>query len=340
MDKYIGIDLGGSGIRFNDIDIVGKIGKERKAIVSPAMDHKSLTELILRNTEEIVKKIHHEGNNLRGIGFGSPGPLDYKKGVIETPPNLPKINKFPVVTILGELFPEYPIFLVHDADAALIGEQWQGAAKGFNNVAMVTFGTGIGFSVINNGLLIRGKGRASEAGHTDIYAGNEVRPCACGRINHWEPYVSTDGLTTTYCNIFKIKFETLMPEEKYNVSYRLREELTKSQSEKNKSDFRWPELTDKYCAHVVIGLRNILSNFDPECIILGGGIMTGNKPLLNVITDKWNKELFGAEALRVFKDKLAPMAIGTQLRLAELPNAGVVGAAKYVMDQLNPMENA
>lgn len=239
-----------------------------------------------------------------------------------------------MITIFGESFPEYPAFLVHDADAALLAEQWLGAAKGFNNVAMVTFGTGVGFSVIDNGHLIRGKGRASEAGHTDVYVGDEVRLCPCGRKNHWEAYVKTSGLAITYCNVFKIDPEILTIQEKYNISYRLREELAKNPDLAQNFDLRWSEVIDNYSTHVVIGLRNILSNFDPECIVLGGGIMTGNSLLLNNIKDKWHKDLFGTGKLREFKDKLAPMGIGTELRLAKLPDAGVIGAAKYAMDQV------
>lgn len=80
MDKYIGIDLGGSGIRFNDVDVSGNTGKERQAIFNSSIDNKGLTELVIRNTEEIVKRVHKEGNDIAGIGFGSPGPLNYKKG--------------------------------------------------------------------------------------------------------------------------------------------------------------------------------------------------------------------------------------------------------------------
>ena len=83
----------------------------------------------------------------------------------------------------------------------------------------------------------------------------------------------------------------------------------------------------QYCDHVVLGLRNILCNFDPECIILGGGILTDNYALLEAIKNAWNKFMFGN-----VKDSMAPLANSVQIKLASLPNAGVVGAAKYAMD--------
>src|SRR3989344_4955005 len=129
MDKFIGIDIGGSGIRFNDLDINGNAGEERQARIEPSINEADLTEVILSNLKVIVERVCSEGNKVAGIGFGSPGPLDFKKGIIETPPNLPNIKNVPIVKIIEKSFQDLPVFLVHDADAALLGEQWLGTAK-------------------------------------------------------------------------------------------------------------------------------------------------------------------------------------------------------------------
>lgn len=326
MDKYIGIDLGGSKIRFNDIDIDGNTGKEYQALISPGINNRGLIDLVIRNVEKLIKKVNNNGDNLIAIGFGSPGPLDYKKGIIERPPNLSEIKNLPIVKILGESFPEYPAFLVHDADAALIGERWLGAAKNFDNVTMATFGTGVGFAVIDNGRLIRGKGRASEAGHTSIDTGWR-RLCSCGRFSHWEAFVSTDGLAQTYQDAFHVTHK-LSLEEKYNISFEFRKWLSENPVIKSDSS-NWISVRSRYCDDVVLGLRNILCNFDPECIVLGGGIITGSEPLFNAIKERWNEYMF-----EKVEDSMAQMAKGMELRLAKLSNAGVIGAAKYAMDQI------
>ncbi len=319
MDKYIGIDLGGSKLRINDIDAKGKTSKEHQVIIAPSVINSALADISVRSVENIIKRVHKEGHNVAGIGYGSPGPLDYKRGVIETPPNLPNIKNLPIIKILGEHFPEYPAFLVHDADAALLAEQWLGAAKNFDNVAMVTAGTGLGFAVTNDRRLVRGKGRAAEAGHADIDV-EARRLCSCGRYNHWEAFVSTDGLARTYCDVFGEKFEDLNQEERYNVSFEMRKWQSSREGKPG-----WLSVFDRYSTHVVLGLRNVLCNFNPECIVLGGGIMSGNEELVSDIRKFMSPGLMG---------KMAPLAVGVEIRLASLPNAGVVGAAKYAMDSL------
>ena len=324
MDKFVGIDLGGSQIRFNDVDAKGNTGQETCCFLVSSTTDDELVEAIVQKTYAIVKRVQNDGDRVLGIGFGSPGPLDYRRGIIETPPNLPKIKNLPIIKILGERvrFSQYPAFLVHDADAALLGEQWLGAARNFRNVAMVTFGTGLGFAVTNDGKLVRGKGRAVEAGHTSIDVGYR-RYCSCGRSNCWEAFVSTKGLAATYCEAFSLELSALNQEEIYNVSFKFKQWLAK------RDNSRWVLVLSQYCDHVVMGLRNILCNFDPERIVLGGGIMTGNQLLLEAIEKRWQEYMFGK-----IKDSISVMAGDLEIKLAELPNAGVIGAAKYAMDCL------
>lgn len=321
--RYIGIDLGGSKIRFGYIDSLGNIGCDYQTMLKDFVDNTELTEIVICNLQHLMAKIREEKNEVDGIGFGSPGPLDYKRGIIETPPNLSNIRHLPIVKILNESFSEYSTFLVHDADAALIGEQWLGAAAGFKNVSMVTLGTGVGFAVMDNDRLIRGKGRASEMGHTDINI-NAHRTCSCGRANHWEAYVGTDGLVRTYCDVFDQEFSTMSSRDKYDISFEFRNWLS------HQYNSIWKQILNFYCDHMILGLKNILCSFDPECIVLGGGIINGNEPLFQAIKKKWDESRSDS-----LKDKMASMAIGTELRLAKLPNAGVIGAAKYAMDMVH-----
>ncbi len=322
MDKYIGIDLGGSHLRINDVDSDGKFGKEREVIVTSLLNNATLEEILIRCIGEVAKRVMDKGNNIAGIGLGSPGPLNYKKGIIEMTPNLPNLENFPAVDILGSSFPKYPSFLVHDSDAALLGEQWLGAAKNFQNVAMFTFGTGLGSAILSGGRLIRGNGRAVEAGHTDIDVG-ERRLCSCGRYNHWEAFVNTDGLVRTHYKAFQLPFVHSSPEQRQNISVMFRGWLS------HRVDSKWSIVLSQYCEHVVLGLRNIVCNFNPECIILGGGILTGNEELLEAIKKRWHEYMF-----ENIKDNMVPLAEGVEIRLAKLSNAGVVGAAKYAMDQV------
>ncbi|GGD50447.1 ROK family protein [Paenibacillus nasutitermitis] len=191
-----GIDIGGTkcavslGLARKDgIDI---LAKERFATPSSP-------ELALLRFEETLKQLLQglEGANgegkpvLAGIGISCGGPLDSKKGLILSPPNLPGWDRIDVVGYFTERF-EVPAGLQNDANACAVAEWKWGAGQGLDNVIFLTFGTGMGSGLILNGRLYSGTNdMAGEVGHLRI---EDEGPIGYGKEGSFEGFCSGGGI--------------------------------------------------------------------------------------------------------------------------------------------------
>lgn len=126
------------------------------------------------------------------IGIASAGPLDCAAGLVVRSPNL----AFPEVPLREPLVERFdlPVFLLNDCRAGALGERWQGAGQGVENLVYVTLSTGIGGGAVVNGLLLLGRsGNAGEVGHLFVDGGYGC-VCGCGHPGHWEAYASGTGM--------------------------------------------------------------------------------------------------------------------------------------------------
>ncbi len=315
-ELFLGIDLGGSGLRSGLVNTGGtKILNLPETNFEPgSLNNDKLTRLLVEKIKSAINvKI---GKDITAIGIGSPGPLNPVTGIIECPPNL-KVNSFPVIEIIGKYFARIPAFLLNDADASLLGEAWKGVAQGFENVVMLTLGTGVGSGVIAGGKLQRGRGKGAEWGHATIYASGERRLCGCGNLNCLEAFVGTEGLVKNYCRIFKVPREIISA---IVVRHFLIEFADVVNSKEERNNFH--KVADSYCLHLVEGIRNIVCVHHPECVVLGGGIIQHNRYLFNRV-----KEL-----LSETNNGMASLMKGTKIGLAKFERPGVIGAAKHAID--------
>ena len=319
IELFLGIDLGGSHISAWLLDRNGnthnpftKIGINSSLSSEELVDH--LMGLI--NT----RRTPTWNYNVLAIGLAGPGPLDPHQGVIINPPNLPNIKNLEVIKILREKT-GLPAFLINDADAAVLGEQWHGSAKGFKNIVMLSLGTGVGSEVILNERLQRGRGMAAEWGHTTIIGHNttssichrEDRVCSCGRLNCLEAFCGTEGLAKTYCEAFGVRRIDLSSEFVEEISKKMRKH-------QGQGDFRWGKLIEIYCNDLAEGIINIINVHQPDCVILGGGIA------FDYIVERVKR------LLQDTGNKLEIMARGGDVRVAINLQSGIIGAAKQAMD--------
>jgi len=313
QDLFLGIDLGGTGMRAAIYDASGVLVITYEDIsFKSSPDNKLLAdnlELIIRRAS--ITKAADKGQ-IVVWGLASPGPLDPHKGIIECPPNL-KVKNFGVVSHLQKKFPDLRGYLLNDADAALLGEYQWGVAKGFKHVIGIFAGTGLGTACISNYKLQRGLGKGGGWGHNTIYGLGENRKCVCGNINCWEAFCGTQGLAKTYRKIFKTRSE-LTREQVFQISRDLRSDL---------DDSRVKTVFALYASHFCEGLINMVCAYHPECIVLGGGIIKGNDLLLQYINKRIN----------IAKRKLLSGALleGVVVKLAQAEVPGLLGAAAYAM---------
>jgi glucokinase len=292
LAKAIGVDLGGTKAIFVLVDEYGRILKKKK--YATPKEKKEILRMLVRGIKEIKGK-----EKVAGIGLGLAGFLDSKRGIMRFSPNIPAINNMNFKTYLKRHFKEKLVF-ENDANAFVVAEYAVSYKKKYKNIVGITLGTGIGSGVIVDGTLIKGRGYASELGHmiVDFSSGDR---CACGNPGCFEEL--TDGKA-----LFR-KAQKLGLNVKDNI------ELAELARKGNKVAKRAIEEIAEYLA---LGLVNIINIFDPEAIVIGGGL-ANIELLIEEAKKKLKKYRIVRKNLNILKAKLgddAP-AVGAALLALE-----------------------
>ncbi|MGL4253345.1 MAG: ROK family protein, partial [Fusobacteriaceae bacterium] len=191
MRYYIGIDIGGtkmaSLISDENFNILSRKFFPTSSVPSPL----KTIEKIVKNIYEQLDELSIEKNSIKSIGISCGGPLNSKRGVILSPPNLPGWDNIEIVRILKEIF-KVPVYLQNDANACALAEWKLGAGRGFENLIFLTFGTGMGAGLILNSRLYSGKNDcAGEVGHVRL---TPEGPIGFGKSGSFEGYCSGGGI--------------------------------------------------------------------------------------------------------------------------------------------------
>ncbi|MBU3229215.1 ROK family protein [Clostridium algidicarnis] len=309
-EYFIGIDLGGTKIAGVITDLKGNIIKESIIKTMAEYGDKAIVLRIINLIEDLIVSSGKTLEDIRAVGIGSPGPLDPKRGIIITTPNLPFEN-FDIITPIKEKF-NVPVFLDNDANVAAIGEHTLGAGKNTKNMVYITVSTGIGGGAIINGKIYRGNTfNALEIGHMTLLP--DGPKCNCGNYGCFEALASgtaiskrakeavESGRDTSLLNYFKI------------TSYEVFKEAEKGDSVSM-------HIIDSSLEYLGIGIANIITLFDPEVIILGGGVMKAGQIIFDRIKEVVDQRCFKNMASAC---KIVPSALGEK--------SGVIGAIALAM---------
>ena len=261
----IGIDIGGMSIKGAAVDSNGRVYEK---FSMPFIKGEPGEETIRKLAEIVKEYIAANGleNKIAGIGLGSPGTLDIKNGVVNYANNLGWENLH-VADIFHEILP-YPVRLTNDANAASLGEAKFGAGKSYNNIIMLTLGTGVGGGIIINGKLYEGnEGKGAELGHSVVVVDGEQ--CTCGRKGCLETYASATALIRETKKAMRLNKRSLMwkicPDIDL-VSGKIPFEAAK-QGDKTAID-----VLDNYIKYLGEGILNFCNIFRPNVIVMSGGI--------------------------------------------------------------------
>ena len=188
MKNYvIGVDLGGTKISTALSTFEGNIISQTVVPTNASEGELPVLNRIISSINEVINGANITINEVEAIGIGSPGPLDAKKGLIITTPNLPFKN-YNLVQPIKERF-NVPVYLDNDANVAAIGEFMFGAGKGKENIVFFTVSTGVGGGAVLNGQAYRGNtSNALEIGHMTV-APDGPR-CGCGNVGCLEAVAS------------------------------------------------------------------------------------------------------------------------------------------------------
>lgn len=305
---YIGVDLGGTKIYTAICNELGEIFNEEVIATEVDKGPEQIVDKIINSIKKVSKNIKAE--EVKAIGIGSPGPLNIKEGLIVSPPNLP-IRNFNIVDKIKSEF-KLPTFLDNDANAATLGEYIFGAGKGTENMIYITASTGVGGGAILNGKIYRGStSNALEIGHTTI--SRDGRVCGCGNRGCVESMSS---------GIYIEKMANdLMGEEK-ETTLKNYEKITAKEvfTEAAKGDQVSNYILSETLSYLGMAVANCANIFDPDKIIIGGGITKGG----SIVLDKINEEVKNRSLEPIYKNcKIEKAQLGDQ--------AGVIGAVALAM---------
>jgi len=191
MAEYsIGVDLGGTNLRAAAISTSGEI----LASISGRAELKAGRDAVIGDMVSAIVKLRDQvGSGLAGIGMGVPGFIIIEKGIIVGSPNLPALDGYALRDDMEKRLGT-AVVLENDANAAALGEKWIGAGKDYDDVVLLTLGTGIGGGIISGGRVLHGfLGMAGEIGHMTVVP--EGNPCGCGNRGCLEKHASATAIS-------------------------------------------------------------------------------------------------------------------------------------------------
>ena len=303
--KYVvGVDLGGTKIYTALVNLDGEIVKEITVKTEAEKGEKSVMDKLLGTIDTVLEGVNLD--EVRAIGVGSPGPLDVEKGLIVYTPNLPFKN-FKIVEPIKEKY-NIDTYLDNDANVATLSEFMFGAGKGTKNMVFVTVSTGIGGGAIINKNIYRGStSNALEIGHITVMQGGPR--CGCGNTGCAEALASGTAIGKRAKEALESKVETSL---RNYESVAAREVFIEAE----RGDKVSQEILHNALSYLGITMANIANSFDPDMIVVGGGVSQAGK----IVFDMINKEMERRCLTSIYNNcKVKPALLGGR--------AGVLGAA-------------
>lgn len=308
-----GVDIGGTAIKLGLFQTSGEL-MEKWSIPTRTQDK---GEYVLPDVIESVRSTLDERgipwDEVEGVGMGVPGPVK-EDGTVMRCVNL-GWDVFNIPEKIRTLEPRIHRFRVsNDVNAATLGEQWKGAAKGRKNVFMITLGTGIGGGLVINEKIVNGiGGGAGEIGHFTV-SHEESEPCKCGAYGCLEQYCSATGLV-------RCTRRALRNRDHLSTSLRDNEDLTAKLicEAAAAGDELALDLLAQLGERLGWALTAAAGTVDPEVFVIGGGLSNAGNILLNPIVRGYR-----AYAFHALQD--------VEFTLAKLGNdAGIYGCVRMLM---------
>jgi glucokinase len=327
--KYIvGVDIGGTNL------VTGCVAHDGGSIAAVHSEPTRAEEGSDAVVARIINLVRHAiaeckqadpGAEIIGIGVGAPGPLNTRTGVVLLTPNLGWVN-MPLRDRIEEGI-GLPTALDNDANCAVLGEWWMGAARGSTTAVGVTIGTGIGGGLILNGRLFHGASDcAGEIGHMTIEVNG--RRCKCGNYGCLEAYASGPAIARRAIEAIESGYDTLLPGK---VDGRL--ELITAQTvydAAHDGDALALDVVGDTAKFLGAGVANLVNIFNPEVVVICGGVTYAGDSLFVPLRRELSRRAFkpAVEVCRVVPGELS----GT---------AGVYGAARAFIEQrVSPQSRA
>ncbi len=313
----LALDIGGTSFRLALADGKAKILRRRSGPTWPAEGPEACLGRVKREIEELLSGLDIEA--IGGMGVGTAGPLELESGMLLHPPNLPGWHQVPLKSMLEESL-GFPVWLRNDVDLGALGEHRFGAGRGFDQLVYLALGTGIGGGVIVGGKLLSGtRVSAMEAGHMVISP--DGPRCNCGRRGCLESLASGTAIA-------RRAKERLLRGENSHITDLVDTDLRRVTAKlvtraAKEGDALAQQVLEEAGRWLGIGVVNLILLFDPQVVIIGGGVAGAGKFILEPVRQavrQWILPYFGREV------PVVPSKLGD--------NANLRGAIALALDEL------
>ncbi len=308
---YIGIDVGGTTAKAGVVDEEGKIlaksvcrtGKER-AFEDIAAD---MAELCRR----VVRESGHEMADIAAVGVGIPGEQDPRSGLVAFCNNLGWVN-VPLMQRLREAL-GLGVYVDNDANVAALAESAFGASRDVKSSILVTLGTGVGGGIVENRRVRTGAhGVGGEIGHMVVVVDGEK--CNCGHRGCWEKYASATAIIRMGRALMEEKPDCALARQLGGDAAQLNAKAVLDLAKAGDADCMG--IFETYVKYLCVGLANLINIYDPDMIVLGGGVAYAGDFLLDAVRAALGDYVY------------CPALSWARVELARMGNdAGIIGAA-------------
>ncbi len=313
--RVIGIDVGGTNLRGALVSTDGKIINRMKI----ASDADKGIDAVIDNLVRLIKGIGG-GEEASAVGFGIPGIIDFKAGIITQAPNICNVNNYPIrENLRARLGDAIPVIIENDANCAAVGEWWMGAGKDVGSLVMITLGTGVGGGIMLDGKLWRGAdGMGGEVGHMTIYPGGPK--CNCGNFGCLEVYSSATGIRrmvreTLADTSSKTVLRELVLDENPG---RMPEAVMKAALEGDRAALG---IWEQFGTALGIGMASLVNILNVEMIVIGGGVSQAWGMFIDKALSELKRRALRAPAERV---RVMKSVLGD--------DEGILGASYLALD--------
>ncbi|WP_341784105.1 ROK family glucokinase [Lactococcus formosensis subsp. formosensis] len=316
-NKIIGIDLGGTSIKFGILTLEGEVQDKWAIPTNILSDGKHIVPDIIESINHRLNLYNLDKSDFIGIGMGTPGTVDIEAATVRGAFNLNWADVQEVGAPISEGV-GLPFILDNDANVAALGERWVGAGENQPDVVFITLGTGVGGGIVAAGNLIHGVvGAAGEIGHI-VVEPHDGFACTCGNYGCLETVTSATGVVR-----LARKFA-----EEYEGNSEIKANIDNGDEVTSKDIFIAAEagdafalsVVDKFAYYLGFACANLGSTLNPAAIVIGGGVSAAGEFLRSKVETYFQKYSFST------------VRDSTKIKLAELGNdAGIIGAASLVL---------
>lgn len=310
----IGIDVGGTNVKIALVDSDGKIGYSNTIPTRAEMGYEYTINNMKQAIRDLMTETKLSAKDIEGIGFGLPGQVDFKSGIVRLITNIPGWVEIPLAKMIEDEF-HIPTRIDNDVRCAALGELNFGAGKGCENLICITVGTGIGSGLIINGKLVRGASNAAgEIGHIKLQM-HDGPICGCGDTGCLEAFASGPSIVAM-AEEYILGGKSTKYREMANggaITPFIVAEAAKA------GDPVARRIFTRMGEYIGIGMASVVNLLNPERIIVGGGVADAGDILLTPL-----KETIKKRAMKIAGETV-------QVVPAQLGNtAGVIGASLLI----------